>query len=192
MATTEIKIYDIMACNVYWDFEPSRMPKETHKMLVALYPTPGVKAPDMIESIKAYGPNGYEVTFRNEKYDNNLLNGWFYTPELQNYWWMVNLPDGFLKEGEYIVKAKEHLPSEEINNIWREKYGSNYTAGNSLLSLSAPRLEIHIHPPVRDEEEESINLFGFFIYGVCIFLLFVIVGYLINWLVNRERGKEEI
>lgn len=84
---------------------PSRMPKETHKMLVALYPTPGAKAPDLIEKIKAYGPNGYEVTFKNEKYDNNILNGWFYTPELQNFWWMINLPDGFLKEGEYTIEV---------------------------------------------------------------------------------------
>lgn len=105
MTTTEIKIYDIMACNVYWDFEASPMPKETHKMLVALYPTPGVKAPDMIEIIKAYGPDGYEVTFRNQKFDNKVLNGWFYTPEIQNYWWMVNLPSGFLKEGEYTIEV---------------------------------------------------------------------------------------
>jgi hypothetical protein len=105
MATTELKIYDIMACNVYWDFENSPMPKETHKMLVALYPTPGVKAPDHIEKITAYGPDGYEVVFANEKFDNTKLNGWFYTPEIQNYWYMVNLPTGFLKEGEYTIEV---------------------------------------------------------------------------------------
>ncbi len=105
MGTTEIQIYDIMACNVYWDFENSPMPKETHKMLVALYPTPGVVAPDVIEKIVAYGPDGYEVAFANEKFDNTKLNGWFYTPELQNYWYMVNLPTGFLKEGEYTIEV---------------------------------------------------------------------------------------
>ncbi len=105
MAETNIQIYDIMACNVYWDFLESPMPKETHKMLVALYPTPDVKAPDLIETIKAYGPNGYEVTFANEKYDVNTLNGWFYTPEIQNYWWMINLPTGFLEEGEYTIEV---------------------------------------------------------------------------------------
>jgi hypothetical protein len=105
MGATEIKIYDIMACNVYWDFVPSRMPKETHKMLVALYPTPEVKAPDLIEKLKAYGPNGYEVDFKNQKYNNVDLNGWFYTPETQNYWWMVNLPTGFLEEGEYTIEV---------------------------------------------------------------------------------------
>ncbi len=105
MGDLQIQIYDIMACNVYWDFEKSAMPKETHKMLVALYPTPGVVAPDKIEVIKAYGPDGYEVTFANHKYDNTKLNGWFYTPELQNYWWMINLPTGFLKEGEYTIEV---------------------------------------------------------------------------------------
>lgn len=106
MSEAEIKIYDIMACNVYWDFHNSPMPKETHKMLVALNPTPGVKVPELIESIKAYGPNGYEVEFKNEKYDPTVYNGWFYTPELQNYWWMINLPTGFLEEGEYTIEVK--------------------------------------------------------------------------------------
>ena len=105
MGETEIKIYDIMACNVYWDFENSPMPKETHKMLVALYPTPDIKAPSLIEKITAYGPDGYEVAFANEKFDNTKLNGWFYTPEIQNYWYMVNLPSGFLKEGEYTIEV---------------------------------------------------------------------------------------
>ncbi|MFW6080344.1 MAG: hypothetical protein ACOC7W_00410 [Desulfosalsimonas sp.] len=105
MADAEIKIYDIMACNVYWDFENSPMPKETHKMLVALYPTPGVEAPDLIEKIIAYGPDGYEVEFANQKFDNTRLNGWFYTPGIQNYWYMVNLPSGFLKEGQYTIEV---------------------------------------------------------------------------------------
>jgi hypothetical protein len=90
---------------VYWDFENSSMPKQTHKMLVALYPTPGVTAPDRIEKIMAFGPDGYEVAFANEKFVNTKLNGWFYTPEIQNYWYMVNLPTGFLKEGEYTIEV---------------------------------------------------------------------------------------
>lgn len=105
MAATQLQIYDIMACNVYWDFKDSPMPKETHKMLVALYPTPEVVAPDIIETIVAYGPDGYEVVFKNQKFDNKALNGWFYTPETKNYWYMVNLPTGFLKEGEYTIEV---------------------------------------------------------------------------------------
>jgi hypothetical protein len=37
METPALQIYDIMVCNVYWDFENSPMPKETHKLLVALF-----------------------------------------------------------------------------------------------------------------------------------------------------------
>jgi hypothetical protein len=94
-----------MACNVYWDFENSPMPKKTRKMLLALYPTPGVVAPDLIEKIEAFGPNGYQVAFANQKFDNARLNGWFYTLEIQNYWYMVNLSTGFLKEGEYTIEV---------------------------------------------------------------------------------------
>ena len=106
MEKAQLKIFDIMACNVYWDFESSIMPKETHKFLVALLPTPGVVTPDIIESITAYGPDGYEVAFKNEKYENLGKNGWFYDQQITNYWYMVNLPTGFMKEGEYTIEVK--------------------------------------------------------------------------------------
>ena len=105
MGNPEIKIFDIMACNVYWDFENSPFPKETHKLLVALFPTPGVVAPDFVESIKGYGPNGYEFPIAvHEKYSTINKNGWLYTPGIQNYWWMFNIPKGFMKEGEYTIE----------------------------------------------------------------------------------------
>lgn len=104
MASAEIKIFDIMACNVYWDFEDSPMPKETHKFLVALQPTPEVVTPDLIEKIRAYGPNGYEVEFANVKFDNEKKNGWFFDARIPNYWYMINLPTGFMKEGEYTIE----------------------------------------------------------------------------------------
>jgi hypothetical protein len=106
MENGEVKIFDIMACNVYWDFENSPMPKETHKFLVALYPTPGIKAPELIDTITAYGPGGYEVKFANQMFDNDNKNGWFYDPRIPNYWYMINLPTGFMKEGEYTIEIK--------------------------------------------------------------------------------------
>lgn len=135
MGNTEIQIYDIMACNVYWDFKDSAMPKETHKMLVALYPTPDFAAPDKIEVIKAYGPDGYEVTFSNQKFDNEKLNGWFYTPEIKNYWYMINLPSGFLKEGEYTIEVtskdgsvvtKSRMQNNAASDAVVEAYLKNY------------------------------------------------------------------
>ena len=74
-------------------------------MRVALYPPPGVTAPDLIEGINAFGPNGYHATVANQKFDNTRPNGWFYTPEVQYYWYLVNLPTGFLKEGEYTIEV---------------------------------------------------------------------------------------
>jgi len=106
MGQNEVKIFDIMACNVYWDFASSLMPKETHKFLVALLPTPGAATPELIESITAYGPGGYTVQFKNEKYENVGKNGWFYDRQITNYWYMVNLPTGFMKEGEYTIEVK--------------------------------------------------------------------------------------
>jgi hypothetical protein len=106
MGNAEVKIFDIMECDVYWDFENSPMPKETHKFLVALYPTPGVITPDLIEKITGYGPGGYQVDFANQKFDNVNKNGWFHEPKIPNYWYMINLPTGFMKEGEYSIEVK--------------------------------------------------------------------------------------
>ena len=135
MAKNEVKIFDIMACNVYWDFESSIMPKETHKFLVSLYPTPGAVTPDLIESLTAYGPGGYEVKFKNEKYENMGKNGWFYDPMTQGYWYMVNLPTDFMKEGEYTIEIKtkdgqrvkkSRVQKNEASDAAVEAYLKNY------------------------------------------------------------------
>lgn len=105
MDNTEVIIYDIMACNVYWDFEGD-LPQEQHKFLVALYPTPGMVTPDLIESLTAYGPGGYKVPFTNRMFTNDNRDGWIYDPKIPNYWYMVNLPTGFMKEGEYTIEIK--------------------------------------------------------------------------------------
>ncbi len=141
MGNTEIKIFDIMACNVYWDFEKSPFPKETHKFLVALNPTPGVVAPDLIESITGYGPNGYQVDFINKKFDNVNKNGWFYDPRIANYWYMVNLPTGFMKEGEYTIEVRskdgkavkksriqKNAPSDEAVSAYLKNYDKIYNS----------------------------------------------------------------
>lgn len=159
MADPEIKIFDIMACNVYWDFEGSPMPKETHKFLFALYPTPDVAAPDMIECIRAYGPGGYEIQFNNRKYDNETKNGWFIDPNIPNYWYMANLPTGFLEEGEYTIeitvkngtiekksRVQKNAPSDAVVNAYIKHHDEIYesftpskskppAAGSSLKDL---------------------------------------------------------
>lgn len=106
MENQQVMIFDIMACNVYWDFENSPLPKEQHKFLVALYPTPGVATPDLIGSLTAYGPGGYVVSFENQMFTNDNKNGWIYDPNIPNYWYMVNLPTGFMEAGEYTIEIR--------------------------------------------------------------------------------------
>jgi hypothetical protein len=161
MAKPELKIFDIMACNVYWDFDETVMPKETHKFLVALSPIPGVVAPDIIESIRAYGPNGYEVKFANQKFNNDTKNGWFFDPWINNYWYMINLPTGFMKEGEYTIEVKgkdgsvdtksrmqKNAPSDEVVNAYlktRDRiYESFSPSKKNPLKSGSPRKDVKL------------------------------------------------
>ncbi|MEU8001864.1 hypothetical protein AB0B66_11940 [Catellatospora sp. NPDC049111] len=100
-----VRIYDIMACDVYWDFEDSvGLPKEQHKFLVSFYPSE-TPVPDQIESIVARGPGGYEVAFTNRMFTNANRDGWIYDPSLDYHWYMLNVPAGFLAEGTYTIEV---------------------------------------------------------------------------------------
>jgi hypothetical protein len=110
-ATPQVKIFDIMACNVYVDFDnsyvPTKIKRQQHKFLVAFYPTPGVPTPELIDTITAYGPDGYKVDFAvNQKHDAKNKNGYIYDRTTDGYWYMVNLDSGFMKEGEYKIEVK--------------------------------------------------------------------------------------
>ena len=105
MATPEVKIYDIMACNVYWDFDDSALQNEQHKFLISFYPTPGVPTPDLIQSIKAFGPGGYCVQFSQKMFTVINKNGWIYDPTIDYYWYMVNMHVGYMQEGEYVIEV---------------------------------------------------------------------------------------
>jgi hypothetical protein len=106
MGNNPAQMYDIMACNVYWDFENSPLQKEQHKFLVSFYPVEGVVVPELVDKITAYGPGGYKIEFKNQLFKNTNLNGFIYDPPLNFYWYMINLPTGFMKEGEYTIEVK--------------------------------------------------------------------------------------
>ena len=99
-----VKIYDIMACNVYMDFE-TPLQKEQHKFLVAFYPTGGAPIPELVEKIRAYGPDGYEVEIKNQEFTGLNRNGWIYDRTTNGHWYMVNLDTGFMKEGKYTIEV---------------------------------------------------------------------------------------
>jgi len=105
MGDTKVRIYDIMACDVYWDFEESNLPREQHKFLVSFWPTGDVPTPQLIDRIVAKGPDGYRVEFANEPFTNRNINGHIYDPTLNYYWYMVNLPTGFMPPGTYTIEV---------------------------------------------------------------------------------------
>jgi len=106
MTQPRVEIYDIMACNVYMDFENSVLQKEQHKFLVALYPTGGAPVPELIESIIAYGPDGYKVEIANQEFTAQNRNGWIFDRTTNGHWYMVNLDTGFMPEGNYTIEVK--------------------------------------------------------------------------------------
>jgi hypothetical protein len=106
MTEPRVEIYDIMACNVYMDFENSVLQKEQHKFLVAFYPTGGAPIPELVESITAYGPNGYQVEIADQEFSASNRNGWIYDRTTHSHWYMVNLDTGFMQEGNYNIEVK--------------------------------------------------------------------------------------
>lgn len=103
MSEARVEIYDIMACNVYMDFDYSLLRREQHKFLVAFYPTGGTPIPELVESITARGPGGYEVAFVNQEFNAANRNGWIYDRTTNSHWYMVNLDTGFMPEGDYSI-----------------------------------------------------------------------------------------
>jgi hypothetical protein len=146
MTNPKVKIYDIMACNVYVDYDFATK-KEQHKFLIAFYPIEGAFLPDLIDKITAYGPNGYKVEFINQEYHLRNVNGYITDKAFNSCWYMVNLPTGFLKEGEYNIEVKckngdvvsksrfqENAPSEELVSVYlknRDKVYNSYSPSES-------------------------------------------------------------
>ena len=104
MSEEQVQIYDLMACNVYMDFD-TQLPKEQHKFLIAFHPTGGRPVPELIESITAKGPNGYQVEVANQEFKASNLNGWIYDRTTDSHWYMVHLYTGFMAPGEYSIKV---------------------------------------------------------------------------------------
>lgn len=117
MSSETVKIYDLMACNVYMDFD-TPLPKEQHKFLVAFYPTGGRPVHELIETITAYGPNGYQVDIANQEYSRFNLNGWIFDRTTHAHWYMLNLTTGFMEAGEYrIVVQCKNGETVEISRV---------------------------------------------------------------------------
>ncbi len=156
-----VRIYDIMACNVYMDFVNTGLQKEQHKFLIAFYPTKDVLTPDLIDTITAYGPGGYKVEFINQEFTRQNRNGYIYDAKYRNYWYMVNLATGFLKEGEYTIEVRckngdvvkksriqNNVPSDIIVSAYLKHkdamYNSYSLSKTKKLSATAPLKDIKV------------------------------------------------
>lgn len=108
MAGPPVAIYDMMACNVYGDFEnleASAWPKRQHRFLVSFYPTADVPTPELIDEITVLGPDGYTRGITNQPFTEQNRDGWTYQPAVNNYLYLVNVPTGYLADGEYTIEV---------------------------------------------------------------------------------------
>jgi len=151
----DIRIFDIMATNVYWDFESntSHNPRQ-HKFLVSFYPSGEQPIPDLLESITAYNADkSYVVDVKvNQKFTSENLHGWIYDALKNSYWYMINIDDpsvgenGFLPSGEYTIEVKTKsgsvITSSRIqDNVPMEKMLETYEGHrNEIKSSFQPKL----------------------------------------------------
>ena len=160
-SSPQLKIYDIQACNVYMDFDHSPLRKEQHKFVISFYPTTGAETPDLIESITAYGPDGYTVELKNEPFKKTTLNGWVLNPVLKSYYYSAYRPVGFMKEGTYTleVKCKDGSvlrQSRVQNNASTEAAVAFYKANKAkLLEAYKPS---KVHPMSPDAKRKGLVL----------------------------------
>lgn len=161
MTTPTLKIYDIMACNVYWDFKTPGVAKQQHKFLVAFYPTGGPPVPELIDSITARGPGGYRVNIANQVFTGINKNGHIFDRTTNSHWYMINLDTGFMKEGEYVIEVvgrdgqmrtaarqQRDAPGHAVLGAymrWQSAMYESFAPGQGAhLGLDAPRAGIGI------------------------------------------------
>jgi len=144
MNEPRIQIYDIMACNVYVDYDFASQ-AEQHKFLVTFFPIGNAFLPEYIENVTAFGPDGYQVDFKNQEYNLKNINGYIVDKKFGSCWYMVNLPTGFMKEGEYKIEVtlkdgniisksrfQENAPGEKLLDAYmksKEKILKSYNPG---------------------------------------------------------------
>ncbi|SHN47447.1 hypothetical protein [Cryptosporangium aurantiacum] len=161
MAAAQLRIFDLMACNVYWDFETPD-PREQHKFLVAFYPTGGPPVHELIDTITAYGPNGYRVEIANQPFTPKNRNGHIYDRTTDSHWYMLNLATGFMEAGEYRIevtpkdggapvvasRVQQAGPTEALvgayENHRKEIYDSFTPGQGDVLDADAPRQGVDV------------------------------------------------
>lgn len=99
------ELYDLMACNVYWDFGEYPGGKCQHKYLFAVAAPPNGFDPICVEKIVAYGPNGFQTEIANERFVQKTANGYIHDARFGNYWYMKNMRGHFMEAGEHVIEV---------------------------------------------------------------------------------------
>lgn len=135
MREAKFEIFDIMACDVYWDWDTPGLGIEQHKFLVAFYEKEGKFTPDLVDKIVCTGPDGYVTDIANEEYTHQNRNGWIHEPRNDSYWYMHNCATGFMKEGNYTItvhlkngdeKSKSRFQNSTASKALRDSYVKNW------------------------------------------------------------------
>ena len=180
MSSETVNIYDLMACNVYMDFD-TPLPKEQHKFLLAFHPTGGRPVHELVETITAIGPNGYEVDIANQEFTRSNLNGWIYDRTTNSHWYMVNLTTGFMDPGEYrivvqckdgatteISRTQDNTSTDRMTTAYlqnREKLKNSYHPGqNEKLPDGAPLHNIKV---TCDSLSELSGVDAYYVFRLC-------------------------
>jgi len=104
MEERSFELFDLMACNVYWDFGNYPGAEHQHKYLFAPAAVSNQFHPDCVEKIMAYGPNNLEVEIANQLFTQEHADGYIYDSSMGNYWYMKNMRNGFMEPGEYTIE----------------------------------------------------------------------------------------
>jgi hypothetical protein len=125
------ELFDLMACNVYWDFGNYPGAEHQHKFLFAPAALNNEFHPDCVDNIMAYGPNGLEVPIANQYFTQEFADGYIYDASMGNYWYMKNMRNGFMEPGEYTIeltfknghvstisRIQDSVPSDRILNAY--------------------------------------------------------------------------
>jgi len=127
------EIFDLMACNVYWDFGNYPGGERQHKYLFALAASSDAFQPVCVDKIVAHGPGGLEVEITNQFFTQEFADGYIYDATMGNYWYMKNMRNGFLEPGRYTIeitykngdvatisRVQDNAPSDKLLDAYLE------------------------------------------------------------------------
>jgi hypothetical protein len=148
MEERSFEIFDLMACNVYWDFGNYPGGERQHKYLFAIAAANDEFHPSCVEKIMAYGPNNLEVEIANQFFTQEQADGYIYDASIGNYWYMKNMRNGFMEPGEYHIEIT--FKNGHVSGISRLQDNAPSDKLVDAYLKSKERIEYHPDAPLAD------------------------------------------